>query len=187
MMYVMQRTTVDNTAKEAHAKKLYRYIKARVRYASTYRDRELTFTQDEFLKFLRGNKQWDRIYGEWVKSNFYHRLSPSVDRIDNSKGYEIKNIQIITRYENRIKGAAEATDPKLINHIHQLRVVFILFLKFEGYNHAEISNIVGGHRSSILRTINSSTKEQRRAAMALKKQFPLVLSSLSSLTIEKSP
>ncbi len=43
------------------------------------------------------------IYDAWVISIFERKLSPSIDRIDNSRGYTVDNLQWITQSENTKK------------------------------------------------------------------------------------
>lgn len=50
-------------------------------------------TQDTFM----------RLYNNWQKSGYERAKAPSIDRLDNKKGYEKGNLQWITTYENTIK------------------------------------------------------------------------------------
>lgn len=50
-------------------------------------------TYDVFIKLFR----------LWQESEYDRRLSPSIDRIDNKKGYIVGNMQWLTNYENTIK------------------------------------------------------------------------------------
>ena len=61
-------------------------------------------SRDEFIEWCFGNiESFNSIYNEWKKSGFKRKLSPSIDRIDNSKGYSIGNMRWITQQENSIK------------------------------------------------------------------------------------
>ena len=44
------------------------------------------------------------LYDSWIDSDYEYRLSPSIDRINNSKGYELGNMQWLTVYGNSKKG-----------------------------------------------------------------------------------
>lgn len=57
-----------------------------------------------FYEFSKSNLVFNQLYIEWVKSGYQRSLTPSVDRIDSSKGYDIDNIQWLTFAENSIKG-----------------------------------------------------------------------------------
>lgn len=50
-------------------------------------------TEEDFMK----------LFNAWVKSGWKRMKAPSIDRIDNSLGYERNNMQWITNYENTIK------------------------------------------------------------------------------------
>lgn len=56
-------------------------------------------TDDEFLK----------LYINWIKSGCIKNKKPSFDRIDNSKGYDFNNLQLMTWEENNIKGRKECS------------------------------------------------------------------------------
>ncbi len=63
-------------------------------------------TLDEFLTWCYSSvpyKQFLMIYKEWEKNNFKHSLSPSIDRINNSFGYSIPNIQWLSQRQNTSK------------------------------------------------------------------------------------
>lgn len=57
-----------------------------------------------FYEFSKSNLVFNQLYIEWVKSGYQRSLTPSIDRIDSSKGYDIDNIQWLTFAENSIKG-----------------------------------------------------------------------------------
>lgn len=44
------------------------------------------------------------IYKNWVDSGFTHKLSPSIDRINNNLGYTKDNLQWLTQSNNSSKG-----------------------------------------------------------------------------------
>lgn len=54
------------------------------------------YDEDNYKKFIE-------IYNIWTQSNFDRKLTPSIDRIDNKKGYIIGNIQWLTLSENVTK------------------------------------------------------------------------------------
>jgi len=74
-------------------------------YKSTYGKPFLD--KDEWIRWCYKEdnyKQFMKIYNNWVQANFERKLTPSIDRIDNSKGYNTKNLQWLTQSENCIKG-----------------------------------------------------------------------------------
>lgn len=73
-------------------------------YRTSYEGR-LKITKEEWDKFCKENiDSFMSIYNNWVSNNFSRKFSPSIDRIDNNKGYELCNLQWITQSENSIKG-----------------------------------------------------------------------------------
>jgi hypothetical protein len=57
-------------------------------------------------KFLQ-DKRFDRLFNEWVLSNYSKNKVPTVDRINCKKGYTLENIQCLTWEENRYKQRME--------------------------------------------------------------------------------
>lgn len=46
---------------------------------------------------------FEKIYNTWKDSGFMNKLAPSIDRIDNSRGYALDNIQWINKSDNSRK------------------------------------------------------------------------------------
>jgi hypothetical protein len=85
------------------SRRMYWKIQERVtRGRGQYRNRELAFTLEEFLRFLP-TTNFPVLFKNWKESGYQKRLTPTVDRIENSKGYSLDNIQIITSSENSLK------------------------------------------------------------------------------------
>jgi len=61
----------------------------------------------EWLHDFADCKKFNRLYNEWVKSNYRKEFKPSIDRISNKKGYEISNVHWLTWSENRYKQTME--------------------------------------------------------------------------------
>ena len=82
----------------------YRNMKSRVtgvqkKKAHLYVGKTL-LPKEEFYAWSRDNKDFWRLYKNWVDHNYDRKLSPSVNRIDSTKGYEIGNIEWITHSLN---------------------------------------------------------------------------------------
>lgn len=114
---------------------------------SRKKTRKVSFTLQQFSEFLSKNKKFKVLYREWVESGFNRRLTPSIDRIDNTKGYELKNIQIMTTYENLLKGDHKYV-PGLIK-LKEKRDELIWALDYQGYNGSEIGMIFNINRSTV--------------------------------------
>lgn len=48
--------------------------------------------------------EFDKLYDAWEKSGFQRRMAPSIDRIDNNRGYTIDNMQWLSQSDNSRKG-----------------------------------------------------------------------------------
>jgi len=81
---------------------MYRSAVNRCKKDKYYIDRSVSFTICEFKDFVK-TTNYKEIHGAWVKSGYKMKLSPSIDRIDNARGYDLDNIQIITVSENARK------------------------------------------------------------------------------------
>lgn len=65
------------------------------------------YTKQELKEWLFSQKLFHELFNNWKNSNFESKLKPSVDRIDQNKHYELKNIQLMTWGENKNKGYIE--------------------------------------------------------------------------------
>jgi hypothetical protein len=64
-----------------------------------------TYTLDELKSWTEKQPQAASIWQTYVDSGYDNPLRPSIDRIDDTKGYALDNIQIMTWGENRKKGS----------------------------------------------------------------------------------
>ena len=58
------------------------------------------YTRVELYMWFLKQENSDRLYQAWVKSGFLRSKAPSVDRLDDAKGYSFDNIQLITTEQN---------------------------------------------------------------------------------------
>ena len=61
------------------------------------------YTRKEFTEWLDTSTVFVSLYNNWVQSGFNSKLAPSIDRLDDFKGYSFDNIQLITWEDNRRK------------------------------------------------------------------------------------
>jgi hypothetical protein len=74
---------------------------SRQKYNSKNRDHKPpNYTKIEFTKWLLGLDKFQQLYEKWINSGYKTELIPSIDRIDDYKGYSFENIQIMTWKEN---------------------------------------------------------------------------------------
>lgn len=58
-------------------------------------------TKQEFLDWCKDNKErFEEIKEKWQAAGYPRKLAPSVDRIDDSKGYTVDNIRWVTQSQN---------------------------------------------------------------------------------------
>ena len=73
-----------------------------------------TYTKQELSDWLMNDWLFDLLYTNWVNCGYITDIRPSVDRLDDIKGYTFSNIQIMTWGENRAKGSADMRSGKMI-------------------------------------------------------------------------
>ncbi len=54
------------------------------------------YTKIELSEWLHSRDNFDELYNNWVKSKYDRWLKPSIDRLDDSKGYSFDNIRLVT-------------------------------------------------------------------------------------------
>jgi len=74
------------------------------RKAHLYEDLEV-LPREDFYSWSLSDSAFDKLYKDWVHSNYDMKLSPSIDRLDTEKGYTLGNIRWITHSENSRIGA----------------------------------------------------------------------------------
>ena len=65
------------------------------------------YSSSEFKEWVLKQPNFDKLFVDWVASDFDRKLCPSVDRIDHKKPYQLDNIQLMTVSENASKGMKE--------------------------------------------------------------------------------
>lgn len=62
-------------------------------------------SRESFYDWSLSCGDFDKLYDDWVSSGFDKKLSPSIDRVDTSKGYTLDNMRWLTHSENSSIGA----------------------------------------------------------------------------------
>ena len=88
-----------NRSLNGKARGLYNSAVKRCRTANSYINREVGFSIEWFCEWIM-TTNYSKLHKAWTDSGYNRKLSPSLDRVDNDRGYDIDNIQIITFSEN---------------------------------------------------------------------------------------
>lgn len=96
---------------------------------------EPSYTKEKLYDWLMSQPKFHELYDNWVKSGFNSKLRPSIDRLDDYKGYSFDNIQLMTFKENNQKSHADRING---NNRKQSRAVNKLDLngKFISHHHS---------------------------------------------------
>lgn len=65
-----------------------------------------TYSKIELTEWITSNPNFYKLYNKWVNSNYNKMLKPSIDRLDNSKGYSFDNIRLTDWKTNHNKDAS---------------------------------------------------------------------------------
>jgi len=65
------------------------------------------YTLEQLRAWMFTQPNFEELYNNWKKSGYEKDLVPSVDRIDDYKGYSFDNIQLTTWEENNRKGYSD--------------------------------------------------------------------------------
>jgi len=108
------------------------------------------FTLQEYRDWLFSQPNFDHLFNVWVESDYKKNYTPSPDRLDDTTGYSISNIQLVTWDYNRKKGAVSRR-----KKVNQLRNGIIIN-SFESIGSA--AKAVNAANSSISCALKGKTK-----------------------------
>lgn len=92
--------------------RLYRNIKSRIAGIQKakfhlYQGKELTFSREQFYNQYLDDALFNGLFDIWECGGHDRKLTPSLDRIDSSKGYNFDNLEWVTHSENSRRGATK--------------------------------------------------------------------------------
>jgi len=61
------------------------------------------YSKAELMLWLLQNDLFHRLFKQWEEAGYSKKLTPSIDRLDDYKGYSFDNIQLMTWEENKQK------------------------------------------------------------------------------------
>lgn len=116
-----------------------------------------TYTREEFDQWLEAN-DIAGLYDIWVKSNYNKWVKPSVDRLDDSKGYEFTNIRLVTWEVNFLKSrVVYATKERALRGLVKAREANCKAVRINGKevkSIKEAADLIGCYPSSINKAIS---------------------------------
>lgn len=117
------------------------------------------YTAVELLEWAVKQDNFYEIYHKWVDSDYHKMLIPSVDRIDDYKGYTVDNIQLMTWEENKAKGHHDikhGINNKQNTAVAQYGIDSVFIRDY--FSIAEAARNTGAHVESISRCCNGAIK-----------------------------
>lgn len=62
-------------------------------------------SREDFYTWAKSSSEFQALFAAWEASAYDRKLTPSVDRVDSTRGYEIDNMEWVTHSENSKRGA----------------------------------------------------------------------------------
>ena len=95
--------------KKGFLMRLYRNMQSRITgvqslKAHLYVGKSL-LPRSEFYEWAIDSPEFHELFDEWTNNNYDRKLTPSVDRVNSSIGYELNNMEWVTHSENSRRGA----------------------------------------------------------------------------------
>ena len=78
---------------------------------------ELPYSKESFSDWMITNENFTSLINDWASSNYNVDFTPSIDRLDNSKGYSFDNIELVTWKENNKRGNRDMRLGKVLNGV----------------------------------------------------------------------
>jgi len=83
--------------------KLFHAIGYRVRHNPYYKKLGINFNREQFLSWTQASSTYTRCFNKWARSGYQRELTPSIDRLNSSLGYNLRNIQMVPLQYNLTK------------------------------------------------------------------------------------
>lgn len=91
---------VSNNYKKSKEGLIRRILIQQIRSSKQRAHNPPNYSLDEFRDWFYSQDNFEKLYLDWVASEYNKNLVPSVDRIDDLKPYSFENIRLITLAEN---------------------------------------------------------------------------------------
>lgn len=122
------------------------------------------YSSKEFIDFIVSKHKFKYLYEIWVKSGYLKDFVPSVDRIDNSKGYSFDNIRITSWKINNRNGRDDSKK-------EVLKLTQDGYVEYPSVREAAIAN--GICETAISKACNGKLKTASGHKWIFKKDFKL--------------
>jgi len=81
-------------------------------------------SRKEFLSWCEKSRgRFEKIHTNWKDSGYERKLAPSIDRIDNDKGYIPSNMRWVTVSENTLKHNKNRKSARLITYAGETKTL----------------------------------------------------------------
>ena len=107
-----------------------------------------TYTKQELSDWLFNDWVFDLLYTNWCNLGYEKSIKPSIDRLDDSKGYSFDNIQLMTWEENRAKGHKDMRSGK-ITHGNNPQKAVLQYSKDNVFIKEYVSGCEAGRRTGV--------------------------------------
>ena len=110
------------------------------------------YTKSDLRDWLMAQKKFHHMFHLWEVSGFDNMLIPSVDRLDNTKGYTFSNLELVVWKENKRRAHEDSKTTKLSTGNTKVPVIQLTKkgkIVASYISQHEASRITGIHRGNI--------------------------------------
>jgi len=116
--YYINRETVNNTSKIYRSKNLCKVLLARAKKRSAIKKLEFNITMEHLLSIWPKDNRCPILGTIFEVDSDKRHTGASLDRIDNTKGYVVGNVQVISTLANSMKATADTDQLKKFAHYY---------------------------------------------------------------------
>lgn len=75
-----------------------------------------TYTKFQLIDWVMSQDNSKKLFEDWISSDYDSNLAPSVDRLNDDKGYSFDNIRLVTWIENKSVEWSKKLKPISLKH-----------------------------------------------------------------------
>lgn len=114
---------------------------------------EPSYSKNQFIEWVLSQNNYEKIYNNWVNSNFSKNLVPSVDRIISSEPYSFNNIRLMTWKENELLAQKEKSKSVQLTNLKTLEKSVFPSLRKAALSikasHSNLIKVISGNRKTV--------------------------------------